>query len=56
MPASCLSNGHPYLAFFFAPYFVYSDTIVQRLKDNYNCGLWAGKLFCLVVILDTLLW
>jgi hypothetical protein len=41
---------------FLAPHFVFIDTIGQRLKDNYNCGSWAGKLFCLVVILDTLLW
>lgn len=34
----------------------FGDAVMQRLKDNYNCGSWAGKLFCVVVILDTLLW
>jgi len=30
--------------------------LLQRLSRYYECGAWAGKLFCLVMILDFILW
>ncbi|CAN6464049.1 unnamed protein product [Victoria cruziana] len=33
-----------------------SEDLLERLSRYYRCGAWAGKLFCLVVILDFLLW
>jgi len=30
--------------------------LLQRLSRYYGCGAWAGKLFCLVMILDFILW
>jgi phosphatidylinositol N-acetylglucosaminyltransferase subunit A len=29
--------------------------LIDRLKRYYGCGAWAGKLFCLLVVLDFLL-
>jgi phosphatidylinositol glycan class A protein len=29
-------------------------TLIDRLKRYYGCGIWAGKLFCLVVVVDYL--
>lgn len=29
--------------------------LIDRLKRYYGCGIWAGKLFCLCVIIDYLL-
>ncbi|KAJ0163659.1 Phosphatidylinositol N-acetylglucosaminyltransferase gpi3 subunit [Colletotrichum tanaceti] len=34
---------------------VRSFTLIDRLKRYYGCGIWAGKLFCLCVIVDYLL-
>ncbi|KAK3315468.1 glycosyltransferase family 4 protein [Apodospora peruviana] len=34
---------------------VQSFALIDRLKRYYGCGIWAGKLFCLVVIVDYLL-
>ena len=31
-------------------------SLLERLKRYYGCGVWAGKLFCLCVIVDYLLW
>lgn len=33
----------------------HSFALIDRLKRYYGCGLWAGKLFCLCVIIDFLL-
>eukprot|EP00850_Spirogloea_muscicola_P022689 SM000307S11686 [mRNA] locus=s307:68156:76880:+ [translate_table: standard] len=33
-----------------------SDNLLTRLSRYYSCGPWAGKLFCLVVTIDHLLW
>jgi len=35
---------------------VQSFALIDRLKRYYGCGIWAGKLFCLVVVVDYLLW
>ncbi|KAI9847528.1 MAG: Phosphatidylinositol N-acetylglucosaminyltransferase gpi3 subunit [Thelocarpon superellum] len=32
-----------------------SFALIDRLKRYYGCGIWAGKLFCLVVVVDYLL-
>ena len=32
-----------------------SFALIDRLKRYYGCGIWAGKLFCLCVIVDYLL-
>jgi phosphatidylinositol glycan class A protein len=32
-----------------------SYALVDRLKRYYGCGIWAGKLFCLCVIIDYLI-
>ncbi|PKS05544.1 hypothetical protein jhhlp_008061 [Lomentospora prolificans] len=32
-----------------------SFAMIDRLKRYYGCGIWAGKLFCLVVTIDYLL-
>jgi phosphatidylinositol glycan class A protein len=29
--------------------------LIDRLKRYYGCGIWAGKLFCLCVVVDYLL-
>jgi phosphatidylinositol glycan class A protein len=29
-------------------------TLIDRLKRYYGCGIWAGKLFCLCVVIDYL--
>ncbi|OCL12882.1 glycosyltransferase family 4 protein [Glonium stellatum] len=34
---------------------VQSFALIERLKRYYGCGIWAGKLFCLCVIVDYLL-
>ena len=34
---------------------VQSFALIDRLKRYYGCGVWAGKLFCLCVIVDYLL-
>ena len=28
--------------------------LIDRLKRYYGCGIWAGKLFCLCVVIDYL--
>jgi phosphatidylinositol N-acetylglucosaminyltransferase subunit A len=33
----------------------HSFALIDRLKRYYGCGIWAGKLFCLCVIVDYLL-
>lgn len=35
---------------------VQSFALIDRLKRYYGCGIWAGKLFCLCVVVDYLLW
>jgi phosphatidylinositol glycan class A protein len=30
--------------------------LIDRLRRFYGCGAWAGKLFCLIVILGHILW
>jgi len=32
-----------------------SFALIDRLKRYYGCGIWAGKLFCLCVVVDYLL-
>jgi phosphatidylinositol glycan class A protein len=34
---------------------VQSFALVDRLKRYYGCGIWAGKLFCLCVVIDYLI-
>ncbi|KAF2274619.1 UDP-Glycosyltransferase/glycogen phosphorylase [Westerdykella ornata] len=34
---------------------VQSFALIERLKRYYGCGIWAGKLFCLCVVIDYLL-
>lgn len=34
---------------------VQSYALIDRLKRYYGCGIWAGKLFCLCVIIDFLI-
>ncbi|EYU35649.1 hypothetical protein ABFS82_10G144900 [Erythranthe guttata] len=33
-----------------------NQSLVERLPRYLSCGAWAGKLFCLVMIIDFLLW
>ncbi|XP_060973029.1 phosphatidylinositol N-acetylglucosaminyltransferase subunit A-like [Cannabis sativa] len=33
-----------------------NQSLLQRLSRYLSCGSWAGKLFCLVMIIDFLLW
>ncbi len=33
-----------------------SFALIERLKRYYGCGIWAGKLFCLCVVIDYLLY
>ncbi|BBN14899.1 phosphatidylinositol N-acetylglucosaminyltransferase subunit A [Marchantia polymorpha subsp. ruderalis] len=33
-----------------------NEDLLQRLERYYACGPWAGKLFCLVVIMDYIFW
>lgn len=33
-----------------------NQSILERLSRYLSCGAWAGKLFCLVMIIDFLLW
>ncbi|XXG62999.1 hypothetical protein AAC387_Pa05g1273 [Persea americana] len=33
-----------------------SENLLQRLSRYLKCGAWAGKLFCLVMIVDFLFW
>ncbi|KAI9657285.1 MAG: Phosphatidylinositol N-acetylglucosaminyltransferase gpi3 subunit [Trizodia sp. TS-e1964] len=35
---------------------VQSFALIDRLKRYYGCGIWAGKLFCLCVVVDYLIW
>ncbi|KAJ4373366.1 Phosphatidylinositol N-acetylglucosaminyltransferase GPI3 subunit [Neocucurbitaria cava] len=35
---------------------VQSFALIDRLKRYYGCGIWAGKLFCVCVIVDYLLY
>ncbi|KAF9887374.1 hypothetical protein FE257_010229 [Aspergillus nanangensis] len=35
---------------------VRSFALIDRLKRYYGCGVWAGKLFCLSVVIDFLLY
>lgn len=35
---------------------VHGFALIDRLKRYYGCGIWAGKLFCLCVIIDFLLY
>ncbi|KAI9726506.1 MAG: Phosphatidylinositol N-acetylglucosaminyltransferase gpi3 subunit [Chrysothrix sp. TS-e1954] len=35
---------------------VQSFALIDRLKRYYGCGIWAGKLFCLCVVIDYLLY
>lgn len=35
---------------------VQSFALIERLKRYYGCGIWAGKLFCLCVVIDYLLY
>ncbi|KAL9051134.1 MAG: hypothetical protein Q9162_006206 [Coniocarpon cinnabarinum] len=32
------------------------SALIDRLKRYYGCGVWAGKLFCLCVIIDVLIY
>ena len=34
---------------------VQSFALIERLKRYYGCGIWAGKLFCLCVLIDYLI-
>lgn len=34
---------------------VLSFALIDRLKRYYGCGIWAGKLFCLCVVIDYLI-
>ena len=34
---------------------VQSYALIDRLKRYYGCGIWAGKLFCLCVVIDFLI-
>lgn len=34
---------------------VQSFALIDRLKRYYGCGIWAGKLFCLCVVIDYIL-
>ncbi|GKD17948.1 hypothetical protein Tco_1207106, partial [Tanacetum coccineum] len=33
-----------------------NQTLLERLPRYLTCGAWAGKLFCLVMIIDFILW
>ncbi|KAH7071651.1 phosphatidylinositol:UDP-GlcNAc transferase PIG-A [Paraphoma chrysanthemicola] len=35
---------------------MHSFALIERLKRYYGCGVWAGKLFCLCVVIDYLLY
>ena len=35
---------------------VQSFALIERLKRYYGCGIWAGKLFCVCVIVDYILY
>lgn len=35
---------------------VTSFALIERLKRYYGCGIWAGKLFCVCVVVDYLLY
>ncbi|EPQ63758.1 Bgt-2429 [Blumeria graminis f. sp. tritici] len=34
---------------------IHSFALIDRLKRYYGCGIWAGKLFCICVVVDYLL-
>lgn len=29
---------------------------MERLRRYYGCGLWAGKIFCILIAIDYLIW
>jgi phosphatidylinositol N-acetylglucosaminyltransferase subunit A len=33
-----------------------NDNLLERLKKYYGCGIWAGKLFVICVVVDYLIW
>lgn len=33
-----------------------NSPLIERLKRYYGCGLYAGKIFCMVMALDYLIW
>lgn len=33
-----------------------SSPLIERLRRYYGCGLYAGKIFCMVMALDYLIW
>ncbi|EEQ89575.2 phosphatidylinositol N-acetylglucosaminyltransferase gpi3 subunit [Blastomyces dermatitidis ER-3] len=35
---------------------IHSFALIDRLKRYFGCGIWAGKLFCLCVVIDFLLY
>ena len=35
---------------------IQSFALIDRLKRYYGCGIWAGKLFCICVVIDYLIW
>jgi len=30
--------------------------LMERLRRYYGCGVWAGKIFCILVAIDYLIW
>jgi len=30
--------------------------LMERLRRYYGCGVWAGKLFCIIMAIDYLIW
>ena len=39
-----------------APSTMQSNALIDRLKRYFGCGIWAGKLFVLVVVVDYLIY
>lgn len=33
-----------------------NSPLIERLRRYYGCGVYAGKIFCMIVALDYLLW
>jgi len=33
-----------------------NSPLIERLRRYYGCGLYAGKIFCMVIALDYLFW
>ncbi|KAI5293392.1 Phosphatidylinositol N-acetylglucosaminyltransferase gpi3 subunit [Ascosphaera acerosa] len=46
---------HPYGSWTGTRGRVHSFALIDRLKRYYGCGIWAGKLFCLCVVVDFLI-